>query len=188
VLRFLLALVAGVSPTEVGVVFHIARAPSGEAVLSRAAAEQLLSRASALHVASQARFTLAAVEPLPEGVAADVHTAADRNRLAVALGKPDGFVHVFAVGAVDDKDKPGGKLAGVHWRHRDRHYVILSTVDSVPETLGHELGHLFGLGHEKDPANLMTPASSRTDVRLTARQSAAVARRLAEYRASGELK
>jgi hypothetical protein len=188
VLAFLLALVAAAPATEVGVVFHVARTPSGEAVLSHHGAEQLLTRASELHAASQVRFSLARLEPLPEGVAADVHTVADRNGLARALGRPDGLIHVFAMGAVDDKDKPGGKLAGVHWRRGDRHYVILSTPDSVPETLGHELGHLFGLGHEKDPANLMTPAPSRTDVKLTARQSEAVARRLADYRRSGELK
>ena len=104
---FLLALVIAAAPTEVGVVFHVARDPAGRPALDADRAAWLLQRASELHAASRVRFAVARLEPLPERIPADVHTVADRNRLAEAWGNPDGCVHVFAMGAVDDKDQPG---------------------------------------------------------------------------------
>jgi hypothetical protein len=54
--------------------------------------------------------------------------------------------------------KLSGLLAGAHIKHEGLlpgTYIILSR-NSEKLTLTHELGHLFGAGHAKDPANLMS--------------------------------
>ena len=52
-------------------------------------------------------------------------------------------------------------VRGMHWRYRGlskrlqgRQYVVVN-VDAPSTTLVHELGHLFGLGHDRGRHNLM---------------------------------
>ena len=54
--------------------------------------------------------------------------------------------------------KLSGLLAGAHIEHKGLTpgtYIILSR-NTEKVTLTHELGHFFGAGHAKDPANLMS--------------------------------
>lgn len=59
--------------------------------------------------------------------------------------------------------KPSGRLAGAVIEYKKKQpgiYIILSR-QSDPLTLTHELGHLFGCPHSKDPKNIMSYGAAR---------------------------
>ena len=59
--------------------------------------------------------------------------------------------------------RPSGLLAGAHIPYKKAFpdtYIILKAT-SHPLTLAHELGHMFGLPHSKDPLNIMSYGSER---------------------------
>jgi hypothetical protein len=99
-----------------------------------------------------------------------------------------GARQVVLVRRLANKDKKGGWLAGVHWHAQGRHYLILSAQDSGPETLAHELVHVFGLGHSKVKGNLMAQAPEREDILLTPAQLEQIRRAVEKLKAKGELK
>lgn len=86
-----------------------------------------------------------------------------RERHALAEHAPiDGDLHLFLVRQLANVDGQGD-ICGVHWRYRGgvrrwqgRRFLILSLPDALPDTMAHELGHYFGLAHQRHPGNLMT--------------------------------
>ena len=112
---------------------------------------------------------------------ATVATVEDRDALAAAV-TDDRTVHVFVVRRVADKDRAGAVIGGVTWQHAHRRYIIVSRDDARDDTLAHELGHFFGLGHTRAADNLMTPLRDPGG-RLTDAQRAIVHRRIAAFTA-----
>jgi hypothetical protein len=78
----------------------------------------------------------------------------------------DDHATVLVVRRVPDLAVPGHDLGGVHWRagasaraHAGRTYVLLAA-KARRTVLVHELGHYFGLPHDRRGGNLMTPGPS----------------------------
>ena len=119
----------------------------------------------------------------------------DRNRLARLAPRVPGCIEVFIVASAGDVDREDEEVAGVHWRYlgpskenRGRRYIILSGGAARPDTLAHELGHWFGLGHVRDTANLMCAGGKREGQGLDAAQRARIREACRKAFASGELK
>jgi hypothetical protein len=85
-------------------------------------------------------------------------TRADRDAFAAEVTM-DGDITVLVVPRVRDLDLPTYDLKGVHWRARGRRWIFL-TAGARPPVLAHELAHYFGLPHDPDGGNLMTPGPS----------------------------
>ncbi|TPV93694.1 MAG: matrixin family metalloprotease [Myxococcales bacterium FL481] len=90
---------------------------------------------------------------------AHVATRKQRDRIGHEPGrrKRQGLIRLFVVARLDDVDKPGEQIRGVHWRRRQnikQRWIILSTI-ARPMVLAHELGHYFGLPHATHPKSIM---------------------------------
>ncbi len=75
-------------------------------------------------------------------------------------------ITVLVMKRVQDVDVPSYNLMGVHWRYRGsdpalggRRWVYL-TGRAKPPVLAHELCHYFGVPHDPEGGNLMTPGPS----------------------------
>jgi hypothetical protein len=121
--------------------------------------EAQLARANAVFAGAGIRLHL---EHRPDDAhPLEVRTREERHALA-ARAPLDGDLHLFLVKRLANIDA-AGDICGVHWRYRGgapslrgRHYLILSLPDALSDTMAHELGHYFGLGHRRELDNLMT--------------------------------
>jgi hypothetical protein len=131
-----------------------------------AAAERLLG-AEGVH------FRKAAQRPLAERFA-HLETRKDRDALDAARDK--GVINVFVVASLRDVDDPRLHRMGVHWRNgtTPSHRYVIVTVDALPTTLAHELGHAFGLGHSAVKNNLMSYDRDGAEVFLHPRQGVTI--------------
>lgn len=103
----------------------------------------------------------------------------DRRKLA-QYAALDGTVHVFFVdhlelGSIARSDR---SVRGMHWRYRGlrrnlrhREYITINS-DAPSTTLAHEVGHLFGLDHDRGHRNLMCSCRRGRIQRFTHRQGA----------------
>ncbi len=121
-------------------------------------------------------FEIGEVLPLPTEML-DLISRNDRNSLAENVPSPGKMIQVFLVRSARDVDKPDGWIAGVHWQYggkqkmqEKRRFIILSSMHSNGETLAHELGHWFGLQHQKEVSNLMCGSGFRTGILLSKEQ------------------
>lgn len=162
----------------------------------RAALIERVTVANGVYAKTRLCFEVGEVLPLPAEFQGLV-TRDDRNALAEKAPPSDKMIQIFLVHSARDVDKLDGWIAGVHWRYSGkqkaqagRRFIILSAMHSNGETLAHELGHWFGLKHEKDEKNLMCGSGSRSGVVLSEQQigtlhshlEAAMARREIEAR------
>lgn len=143
---------------------------SREALLGRVAV------ANGIYGKTRLCFAVGGVLPLPAEFQ-DLVTREDRNSLAEKVSPPDRMIQIFLVHSARDVDKLDGWIAGVHWRYGGeqkaqarRRFIILSAIHSDGETLAHELGHWFGLNHEKNESNLMCGSGARLDTVLNKQQ------------------
>jgi hypothetical protein len=185
---FPLVLVLCASPSPVALSFHVVVDAHGQQVAPKEALGAMVSKANALHAGADVHYELGAAEALPKDAPLDVMTARERDALSALLPASDGRLHVFIVRRLANKDLKGGWLAGVHWHAKGRHYLIISAADSGPETLAHEMGHVFGLSHSRDKGNLMSQAPERDDTHLSPAQLQQIRRGIEKMRARGELK
>ncbi len=95
----------------------------------------------------------------------DLTNRADRNAVA-AYVRHEKVVPVVVVNKVRDLEVPTYNLMGVHWRYggkrpglAGRRWIFL-TARAEPPVLAHELCHFFGLPHDREGGNLMTPGPS----------------------------
>jgi len=154
------------------IVAHVA-SESGQPVLSQAALAEWEQTVSALYAGAGLCVRVVERRALP--VPATLERIADRRRLARFVVPRR--VNVFLVAAILDPVPsastrrtaarfgfaPTGLLNGAHVPVRDRApgtYLIVRA-GAGPTTLAHELGHLLGAGHHRDPTNLMSYARER---------------------------
>lgn len=155
--------------------FHVA--VKDRAMLEdRAALIERVTLANGIYGNTRLCFEVDEVLPLPADFQ-ELVTRGDRNSLAEKVSAPDRAIQIFLIPSARDVDKPDGWIAGVHWRYSGRQkaqagrrFIILSANHSNGETLAHELGHWFGLKHEKDEGNLMCGTGSRSGTLLTKQQ------------------
>lgn len=82
------------------------------------------------------------------------------QRTALGHGKrlKRGRIDLFIVNRLDDVDRKGEEIRGVHWRdpqaRERRRWIILSRI-ARPKVLAHELGHYFGLPHSRYAQSIM---------------------------------
>ncbi len=138
-----------------------------------------VERASAAFTPAGATFRVAA-RPTLSRDHVRIESAAGRDALAEYVD--DSAIHVFVVhtlASIEGRDH--FPIDGVHWRGGGAHFVILSAFDRE-DTLAHELGHYFGLGHTRgrDLMNQRRPEEAR----FSARQLRALRPRLRRAAAS----
>ena len=169
--------------TSIALVIHIG-APAGAPVVEEAWLRERVEQATTLFAPAGVSFAIASLTY--DADFGDIRTVADRDaRAGTATGRP---IHIFVAGEVFDKDRSGALIAGVHWRYqgpsarlRARRYILLGRI-ARPSTLGHELGHYFGLAHRSEPENVMTAPDRTPEATFDAAQITRLRRRLGRGR------
>ncbi len=69
-----------------------------------------------------------------------------------------------------DEDGKGSDSTGEFLEYGDKKSVVVDSDDSNKNTLAHEIGHYFGLGHVNDPKNLMYPRARPDKGKITKEQ------------------
>lgn len=161
-----LILLVPLSPAEaqgrtirVPLTIHVAT-KGGRSVVSERHINASVRRANRELSAFDIHLYVRAIEPMRGG--AHIEDAASRFELARAAER-DGSVHVFFVDHLEltNPRKGDRRVSGMHWRYhgmspkiRAREYVAVAH-NAPTTTLVHEIGHAFGLSHDKDSENLM---------------------------------
>jgi hypothetical protein len=161
---------------------HLAAGEDGP-VAQREWIDAFVERANQVYAPVEVSFRVAET-PTFDQPGPEITKVAERHALA-EYARPDGSIHVFIVRRLADKSIPDKWISGVHWRYqgknrkwRGRRYIILSRQAVRVDTPAHELGHYFGLGHAKDPKNLMKPIPRDQDAALSKWQIRRIRKRL----------
>jgi hypothetical protein len=135
-----------------GLVVHVAPAMDGGLVQTPAWIAAQVATANRLFAPLSVGFTIDEVRGLADRDVA-IMSRAERNRLGSRL-RARGRIDVFVVARLGDVDDSRHDINGVHWRRGGRRWIIHSG-RAWELTLGHELGHYFGLPHSDVAASLM---------------------------------
>ena len=154
---------------------HVAT-EAGDPVSSQARVAAWVRRANEALSGAGIEVYVKAVRHLPRGWQA-VTRSQQRRRLAT-YAPSDGTIHVFVT---EELDKPRRRrsrrrVRGLHWRYRgvrselrSREYVVVT--DGAPNTtFAHELGHLFGLAHDRGTRNIMCSCRVGKNVSFSGQQ------------------
>jgi hypothetical protein len=120
---------------------------------------------------------LVVTEIIPMVGGARIETPDDRFALA-HRARRDGSVHVFFVERVrlTSARKGDRRVSGMHWRYHGldpdiRGGEYLAVAHNAPTTtFVHEIGHAFGLGHDRKVDNLMCSCRRGLDPTFTEKQ------------------
>jgi len=167
--------------TGVPLTLHVER--GSRAVADDAWIAAQVQRAVAAY--APAKITFAIKRAVDLTLTTDGIERTDQRHALAGHATPDGTIHVFVVRRLANKDRKGGWIGGVHWRYvgarrrwRGRRYIIVSRSGALPDTLAHELGHWFGLGHTRAADNLMCSPGRGPAAKLDRRQLGRVRLRL----------
>ena len=162
---------------EIPLTIHYATI-DGKPVLNTNSVRESLDRAN-LALADFGIFVYVAEQKqLPNGLA-QILDSDDRLMLADRADS-NGSVHVFFVDRVALFSPRHGdsRVSGMHWRYhglhhkfRQREYLVVAR-DAPNTTLVHEIGHAFGLGHDRSEQNLMCSCRRGDAPSFTRRQGA----------------
>lgn len=141
-----------------GLILHVAPGADGGLVQGPDWLAAQLARANQLFAPLGVGFTIAEVRAL-DRTEAIILTRDQRNHIG-RRRFTRGEIHVFLVERLGNIDDTDTDINGVHWRTRRGRWVMLSST-AWDLTLGHELGHFFGLPHSEVEASVMN-TSART--------------------------
>ena len=149
-------------PTEaahcIGLILHVAPGADGGLVQGPDWLAAQLARANALFAPLGVGFNIAEVLALDRSEAI-ILSRDQRNRIG-RRRFTRGAVHVFIVERLGNIDATDADINGVHWRTRRGRWVMVSS-KAWDLTLGHELGHFFGLPHSEVEASIMNTTSRK---------------------------
>jgi hypothetical protein len=159
---------------RVPITIHVASA-DGRSVISERQILASVRRANRELAPFAIHLVVRAIEPMQGGE--HVETTSERFALARRAAR-DGSVHVFFVDRLrlQHERKGDRRVSGMHWRYhglsRDlptREYLAVAH-NAPSTTLVHEIGHAFGLAHDKDRTNLMCSCRRSLEPAFTERQ------------------
>ncbi len=144
---------------RVPVTIHVAT-KAGRSVVGEAQIREAVRRANVELAAFDVELEITRIMPMRGGSTLETQDQRfDLGRRAA----PDGSIHVFYVERVklNNPRKGDRRVSGMHWRYhgiergiRGREYVAVAH-NAPTTTFVHEVGHAFGLTHDKDRDNLM---------------------------------
>lgn len=159
---------------RVPLTIHVAT-QDGRSVVSENRIMAAVERANRELAAFDIELLVERIEPMVGG--ARIETADDRFALARQIDR-DGSVHVFFVERVrlNSVRKGDRRVSGMHWRYhglnrqvRAREYLAVAH-NAPTTTLVHEVGHAFGLAHDRKADNLMCSCRRGLDPSFTSKQ------------------
>jgi hypothetical protein len=165
---------AGDRVVRVPVTIHVAT-KAGRSVVSEQQIRESVRRANTELSAFDVELVIARIVPMRGG--ARLETQDQRFELG-RRAAPDGSIHVFFVDRVklDNPRKGDRRVSGMHWRYhglerdiRGREYVAVAH-NAPTTTFVHEVGHAFGLTHDKSTDNLMCSCRRGLDPAFTEHQ------------------
>jgi hypothetical protein len=151
---------------RVPITIHVAT-KAGRSVVSEQQVLASVDRANLELASFDVQLVVARIVPMRGG--SELETQDQRFELG-RRAEPDGSIHVFFVDKVKltNPRKGDRRVSGMHWRYhgferdiRKREYVAVAH-NAPTTTLVHEVGHAFGLTHDKSADNLM--CSCRRDL------------------------
>jgi hypothetical protein len=159
---------------QVPVTVHIAT-KAGRSVVSEQHVRASISRANIELAEYDIELVVTQIIPMPGG--SQLETQDQRFEFG-RQAERDGSIHVFFVERVklNNARKGDRRVSGMHWRYhglerdiRGREYLAVAH-NAPATTLVHEVGHAFGLAHDKSKDNLMCSCRRDTVSEFTERQ------------------
>ena len=160
---------------RVPLTIHVATTHEGRSVVSESRILASIRRANRELAKFDVYLVVDAIVPMVGG--SRIETPAQRFGLARRADR-DGSVHVFFVERVEltSARKGDRRVSGMHWRYhgvskdiRAREYLAVAH-NAPTTTLVHEVGHAFGLAHQKATDNLMCSCRRGHQPAFTKRQ------------------
>lgn len=159
---------------QIPVTIHVAT-KNGRSVVSEQHVLASVIRANRELAEFDIELVVASIVPMRGG--SHIETQDQRFDLG-RRAERDGTIHVFFVERVklNNSRKGDRRVSGMHWRYhglerdiRGREYVAVAH-NAPTTTLVHEVGHAFGLTHEKQTDNLMCSCRRGLNSEFTERQ------------------